>query len=61
MLLDVLGHVEETLQVAQRVVCFGLVDHTVEPALASSIYAALVYRELLSCRLAGWLTALIVT
>jgi len=42
VLLNVLGHVEETLQIAQRIVGFALVNLTVETSLACSIHTALV-------------------
>ena len=42
VLLDILRHVEETLQIPQRVISLTLIDDTVQLALARSICASLV-------------------
>ena len=61
MLLDVLGHVEQALQVPQRIVRLALVELAVELTLAGAVSAALVHRNLLRARIAGWLGAFIMT
>lgn len=42
VLLDILGHVKQALQVAQRVIGFSLVDLTVELTLAGTIHTSLI-------------------
>ena len=60
VLLDVLGHVKQALQVPKSVVRFPLVDLSVKLALACAIDTPLIDGDLLCARVTGWLLALVV-